>query len=265
MCSTPVIGVNATAVAEVDWTYWYVDVLEPGEYGLLIRCGPSWVWSGNGDDQDGAGGIGTSEWPNYDIQKKWLSLMRNGRCGGAKDAHGLYNGGWWLDRSSVGRFPKIGYDTGGTFYYKAGDEGAYDLFKLLPRDKFQQIEYVQTMMVLLQKTKDAFTQIVQEFSAGDLQSLFEQTLHWFESTLSKQKTRLKMLYQDAGGKSLDLFVVSFQKQNVQDGEGHEDYPQVGEGQKIQLLKFQEKSTKSITVAHPRRRVTCKKPSALEMT
>ena len=114
------------------------------------------------------------------------------------------------------------------------------------------------MMVLLQKTKDAFTQIVQEFSAGDLQSLFKQTLHWFESTLSKQKTRLKMLYQDASGTSLDLFVVSFQKQNVQDGEGHEDYPQVGEGQKIQLLKFQEKSTKSITVAHPRRRVTCKK-------
>ena len=33
MCSTPVIGVNATAVAEVDWTYCYVDVLEPGSMG----------------------------------------------------------------------------------------------------------------------------------------------------------------------------------------------------------------------------------------
>ena len=266
MCSTPVIGVNATAVAEVDWTYWYADVLKPGEYGLLIRCGPSWVWSGNGDDQDGGGGIGTSQWPNYAIQRDWLSLMRNGDCGGEQDADGFYNGGWWLDRSSVGRFPRdLSTDaeeaaaaeaeagitegaeaavaegaeaafakdkTGGTFYYKSGDQGCYDLYKILPRDKFRRIDCACQMFRLLQKTKNSFRQIMHEFgfdargdaSADDsdsdatlimrpnLQNLFKQTLRWFDRTMNNQIARLKMLHQDADArlKCLDLFVAPFE-------------------------------------------------------
>ena len=264
MCSTPVIGVNATAVAEVDWTYCYVDVLEPGEYGLPIRRGPSWVWSGMGDDQDGGGGIGTSQWPSYAIQKDWLNLMMDGDCGGDRDADGFYNGGWWLDRSSVGRFPryqtedaeeaaaaeaeaaiteaavavsKFGAEaafaedkTGGTFYYKSGDQGCYDLYKILPCDKYQRIDCACKMFGLLQKTKKAFTQIMHEFgfdargdaSADDsdsdatlimrpnLQNLFKQTVRWFDRTMNKQIVRLKMLHQDADGKCLDLFVAPFE-------------------------------------------------------
>ena len=239
MCSTPVIGVNATAVAEVDWTYWYVDVLEPGEYGLLIRRGPSWDWSGMGDDQDGGGGIGTSQWPNYAIQRDWLSLMRNGDCGGEQDADGFYNGGWWLDRSSVGRFPKIGDNTGGTFYYKSGDEGRYDLYKIIPRDKFQRIDCAKKMFGLLQKTKKAFTQIMQEFGFDahgaavadhtdsdatmrpNLQNLFNLC----------GPIRLKMLHQDADGKCLDLFVVPF------------DMPQADPTFMPKKEKFQDKSTR----------------------
>ena len=319
MCSTPVIGVNATAVAEVDWTYWYVDVLEPGEYGLPIRRGPSWVWSGMGDDQDGGGGIGTSQWPNYAIQRDWLSLMRNGDCGGEQDADGFYNGGWWLDRSSVGRFPKIGDNTGGTFYYKSGDEGRYDLYKIIPRDKFQRIDCAKKMFGLLQKTKEAFAQIMQDFGFDahgaavadhtdsdatmrpNLQNLFKQTLHWFESTMNKQIVRLKMLHQDADGKCLDLFVVPFdmpqadptfmpKKEKFQDkrtrcrSRGAKDMktmpkkdmktmPKKEKDMKTMPKKgkFQEKSTRCRSrgaknykkAIHPRYRVTYKRPSALE--
>ena len=251
MCSTPVIGVNATAVAEVDWTYWYVDVLEPGEYGLPIRRGPSWDWSGMGDDQDGGGGIGTSQWPSYAIQKDWLNLMMDGDCGGDRDADGFYNGGWWLDRSSVGRFPKIGDNTGGTFYYKSGDQGCYDLYKILPRDKYQRIDCACKMFGLLQKTKNSFRQIMHEFgfdargdaSADDsdsdatlhmwpnLQNLFKQTLRWFDRTMNKQIVRLKMLHQDADGKCLDLFVVPF------------DMPQADPTFMPKKEKFQDKRTR----------------------
>ena len=313
MCSTPVIGVNATAVAEVDWTYWYVDVLEPGEYGLLIRRGPSWVWSGMGDDQDGGGCIGTSQWPNYAIQREWLSLMRNGDCGGEQDADGFYNGGWWLDRSSVGRFPKIGDNTGGTFYYKSGDEGRYDLYKIIPRDKFQRIDCAKKMFGLLQKTKKAFTQIMQEFGFDahgaavadhtdsdatmrpNLQNLFKQTLHWFESTMNKQIVRLKMLHQDADGKCLDLFVVPFdmpqadptfmpKKEKFQDkrtrcrSRGAKDMKTMPK-KDMKTMPKKEKDMKTMPkkgkfqekgkfqhykkVIHPRQRVTYKKPSALE--
>ena len=297
MCSTPVIGVNATAVAEVDWTYCYVDVLEPGEYGLPIRRGPSWVWSGMGDDQDGGGGIGTSQWPNYAIQRDWLSLMRNGDCGGEQDADGFYNGGWWLDRSSVGRFPKIGDNTGGTFYYKSGDEGRYDLYKIIPRDKFQRIDCAKKMFGLLQKTKKAFTQIMQEFGFDahgaavadhtdsdatmrpNLQNLFKQTLHWFESTMNKQIVRLKMLHQDADGKCLDLFVAPFEMPQADNStrcrsRGAKDMktmPKKDMKTMPKKGKFQEKSTRCRSrgakhykkVIHPRQRVTYKKPSALE--
>ena len=318
MCSTPVIGLQHYSAGatdmNVDWTYWYVDVLEPGEYGVLIRRGPSWEWSGNGHDQDGAGCIGMSEWPNYDIQKEWLSLMRNGDCGGEQDAQGLFDGGWWLNRSSVGRFPEIGDNTGGTLYYKSGDGGRFDLYKILPRDKFQRIDYAKSMFGLLQKTKEAFTQIMQDFSFDAhgaavaektpvhyavqelwvLQNLFKQTLHWFESTMNKQIVRVKMLYQDARGKYLDLFVLPFEMPqavptdmpktvDMKPRSGRNKKPKMEKDMKIMPKKekvmkpmskkgkFQEKSTRCRSrgaknykkAIHPRYRVTYKRPSALE--
>ena len=177
--------------------------------------------------------------------------MRNGDCGGEQDAHGFYNGGWWLDRSSVGLFPKIGDNTGGTFYYKSGDQGCYDLYKILPRDKYQRIDCACKMFGLLQKTKNSFRQIMHEFgfdargdaSADDsdsdatlimrpnLQNLFKQTLRWFDSTMDKQIVRLKMLHQDADGKCLDLFVVPF------------DMPQADPTFMPKKEKFQDKRTR----------------------
>ena len=149
-------------------------------------------------------------------------------------------------------------------------------------------------MVLLQKTKNAFTQIMQEFSAGDLQNLFKQTLHWFESTMNKQIVRVKMLYQDARGKYLDLFVLPFEMPqavptdmpktvDMKPRSGRNKKPKMEKDMKIMPKKekvmkpmskkgkFQEKSTRCRSrgaknykkAIHPRYRVTYKRPSALE--
>ena len=128
----------------------------------------------------------------------------------------------------------------------------------------------------------------------NLQNLFKQTLHWFESTMNKQIVRVKMLYQDARGKYLDLFVLPFEMPqavptdmpktvDMKPRSGRNKKPKMEKDMKIMPKKekvmkpmskkgkFQEKSTRCRSrgakhykkVIHPRQRVTYKKPSALE--
>ena len=53
-----------------------------------------------------------------------------GECGCRfKASEGIHDGGWWLTRSAVVR-----WDNGHEAFYKANDEGAYDLYEIVPQE-----------------------------------------------------------------------------------------------------------------------------------
>ena len=57
-----------------------------------------------------------------------------GDCGGRfKASEGIHDGGWWLTRSVVVR-----WDNGHEAFFKANDEGAYDLYEIVPQENPQE-------------------------------------------------------------------------------------------------------------------------------
>ena len=101
-----------------------LDVLFPGEYGYLCLPGPDFSPSGFGEDQfPPPENYGISKIPDANVTRAWYLLMITGAAGGVPDANGFYDGGWWLDRSVVVE------TRAGTFNYKAGDGGLFDIAK----------------------------------------------------------------------------------------------------------------------------------------
>ena len=88
---------------------------------VSVQRGPNWDWH----DQDGGlHSIGQTQVPSRSVLKEWLIVGLTGSCGGTYSrVTGMYDGGWWFDRSHWAVWP--GDTEGG--YYKAGDCGCYDL------------------------------------------------------------------------------------------------------------------------------------------
>ena len=99
----------------------------PLHWGCSCIRGPSWEQAAHGDQDGHKGNQGHVLPPDEFDCQKWLLGVLYGIHGGLC-VNGMYNGGWWWDRSV-----KCVWDSDDTvFYYRAGDEGAYDLWCLKP-------------------------------------------------------------------------------------------------------------------------------------
>ncbi len=94
--------------------------LIPGLYG--VRCCPGRDWVEGGFEHQNEGGWGTALAPPPDIVQDWCDNVHGdgGPCGRWQPDHS--QGGWWFSRSCY-----VVWDSGESFFYRAGDEGCYDL------------------------------------------------------------------------------------------------------------------------------------------
>ena len=133
-------------------------VCAAGMIGAVVTRGPQWDW----DDQDGGEGhTGITIWPCDDTLLKWLLGMINGEHGGTR-VHGCFTGGWWITRSVVALWTRTGEEA----WYKAGDEGKFDLCVLpgnwhskntlrnLKREHYKMVERLSRVFALVTEMEE---------------------------------------------------------------------------------------------------------------
>ena len=102
--------------------------LEPGRFN--VRVCPGRDWECGHAECGGENAHGTVIVPTVQHCMEWLLMGLTGECGGRfKASAGIHDGGWWLTRSDVVR-----WDNGHEAFYMANDEGAYDLYEIVPQE-----------------------------------------------------------------------------------------------------------------------------------
>ena len=92
-------------------------------WGCSCTRGQSWDQAGLGDQDGFKGNFGVVLPPDESDLREWLLGVLFGIHGGLC-VNGMYNGGWWWDRSVKVKWT----DVDEPLYYRAGDDGAYDLW-----------------------------------------------------------------------------------------------------------------------------------------
>ena len=119
-------GSSKELLREIQGEGFIRQVVEPLEYHVLCIRGPDWNEAGHWDQDGGFGKIGNVIPPDYSDIEEWFQGIVNGEHGGPKINH-LYYGGWWIDRSTKVSWNKN--KPSDAYYYRANDEGKFDLFK----------------------------------------------------------------------------------------------------------------------------------------
>ena len=112
-------------------------------YGCRVLRGPDWQYY---DDSELTKGMGTVVEPDDSILTEWTLTGCNGNCGGRYNpALGMHTGGWWVDRSCAVMWDG---DEEGIHYYRAGDDGCFDLLEVVGTGPPDVVSYHNVLTVL---------------------------------------------------------------------------------------------------------------------
>ena len=159
--------------------------LEALRYGVVVIRGPDWDF---GDQDGGVGGLGLTVPPDHDHLREWMFEGFTGGCGGRWLLEwGMWDGGWWWDRSQVVLWDR----TKSTCYYKAGDGGCFDCLELID-DKNSGPVFDQRQKSLqwavLEKAQKVMQELRKEFEADKLEipidaDIFKNNMNTFNKKL----------------------------------------------------------------------------------
>ena len=136
----------------------------PLHWGCRCIRGPSWDEAGHGDQDGPRINFGVVLPPEAKDLREWLMGILYGIHGG-HCVDGLYDGGWWWDRSVKCFWP----DVDDWFYYRAGDSGAFDLATAEPwvpnpHDFMRKVWKVRDIIFNLLDKADAMTLKIPDYA-----------------------------------------------------------------------------------------------------
>ena len=149
---------NQTTAGKPVW--FKGEPVSPWHWGCRCKRGPHWDKAGNTDQDGGPGSLGVVLPPDPDDLHEWLLGVLYG-CHGGLYKDGLYDGGWWWDRSV--KCCWRGDIENGIYYYRAGDCGAWDLCTAEPW-----VPDPHEFMFKVWKVRDAIYKLLDKAAVGQL-------------------------------------------------------------------------------------------------